>query len=416
MRQALLTGRGSVRMRAVADVQEIRKGRTGIVITETPYQVSHDRVMVKIADLVNDKRITGIADVRNESSDRVGTRLVIELKKDAVPQVVLNQLFKNTQLQETFGVNTVALVDGIPRTLGVAEMVGHYLDHQMEVIERRTHYRLGKARDREHIVEGLVIAVDNIDEVVRIIRSSADTGEARNRLQETFALSEIQAREILDMPLRRLTALETDKLRQELAELRELIAELEAILADPARRRAIIESDLIEVKQKFAEPRRTRIIPDEAELSLEDLIADDELIVTVSQTGYVKSVPAVDLPRPGAGWPGNQGRRGDRGGRGGPHGAHHRPRLSPLLHQPGPGSPGQGTRGPRQSRTARGVLAQSVLPLEPEERIEADHRHPGLRDLPVPRNGYPQGDGEEDPIPGVRVAQRHPGGDQPPGR
>ena len=184
VRQALLTGRGSVRMRAVADVQEIRKGRTGIVITETPYQVSHDRVMVKVADLVNDKRISGIADVRNESSDRVGTRLVIELKKDAVPQVVLNQLFKNTQLQETFGVNTVALVDGIPRTLGVAEMIGHYLDHQMEVIERRTRHRLGKARDREHIVEGLVIAVDNIDEVVRIIRSSSDTGEARNRLQE----------------------------------------------------------------------------------------------------------------------------------------------------------------------------------------------------------------------------------------
>ena len=369
--QALLTGRGSVRMRAVADIQEIRKGRTGIVITETPYQVSHDRVMVKIADLVNDKRIAGIADVRNESSDRVGIRLVIELKKDAVPQVVLNQLFKNTQLQETFGVNTVALVDGVPRTLGVAEMIGHYLDHQMEVIERRTRYRLGKAKDREHIVEGLVIAVDNIDEVVQIIRSSADTGEARNRLQETFALSEIQAREILDMPLRRLTTLETDKLRQELAELRELIAELEAILADPARRRAIIESDLIEVKRKFAEPRRTRIIPDEAELSLEDLIADDELIVTVSQTGYVKSVPASTYRVQG------RGGRGIRGAEvtGEDVVAHmvHTTAHAYLLFFTNRGRVHRvkAHAVPRQSRTARGVLAQSVLPLEPDERIEA---------------------------------------------
>ncbi len=371
VRQALLTGRGSVRMRAVADVQEIRKGRTGIVITETPYQVSHDRVMVKIADLVNDKRISGIADVRNESSDRVGTRLVIELKKDAVPQVVLNQLFKNTQLQETFGVNTVALVDGIPRTLGVAEMIGHYLDHQMEVIERRTRHRLGKARDREHIVEGLVVAVDNIDEVVQIIRSSSDTGEARNRLQETFALSEIQAREILDMPLRRLTALETDKLRQELAELRELISELEAVLADPARRRAIIESDLVEVRQKFAEPRRTRIIPDEAELSLEDLIADDELILTVSQTGYIKSVPASTYRVQG------RGGRGIRGAEvtGEDVVAHmvHTTAHAYLLFFTNRGRVHRvkAHAVPRQSRTARGVLAQSVLPLEPEERIEA---------------------------------------------
>ena len=307
IRDALLTGRGSVKMRAEVDVQEIRKGRIAIIVTETPYQVSHDRVMLKIADLVNDKKVAGIADVRNESSDRVGTRLVIELKKDAVPQVVINQLYKNTQLQETFGVNMVALVDSVPRTLGLAEMIGHYLDHQMEVIERRTRHRLAKAREREHIVEGLIVAVDNIDEVVQVIRSSSDTPEARDRLMERFALSEIQAREILDMPLRRLTALETEKLRQELEELRALIADLEAILADPGRRRAIIKEDLIAVREKFGEPRRTRIVPDEGELSLEDLIADDELIVTVSDSGYLKSVPTSTYRVQGRGGRGIRG-------------------------------------------------------------------------------------------------------------
>ncbi|MGH8875373.1 MAG: DNA gyrase/topoisomerase IV subunit A, partial [Acidimicrobiia bacterium] len=236
IRDALISGRGSVRMRAVADVQEVRKGRTAIVVTEVPYQVSHDRVLAKIADLVNDKRISGIADVRNESSDRVGTRLVVELKKDAVPQVILNQLYKNTQLQETFGVNTVALVDGVPRTLGLAEMVGYYLDHQMEVVERRTRHRLQEAQDKAHILEGLIVAVDNIDEVVQMIRSSPDTPTAQALLMERFQLSEVQARATLDMPLRRLTALETTKLREDLEELRRTIAELEAILADPTRR------------------------------------------------------------------------------------------------------------------------------------------------------------------------------------
>ncbi|HLF70277.1 MAG TPA: DNA topoisomerase (ATP-hydrolyzing), partial [Actinomycetota bacterium] len=292
IREALASGRGSVKMRAVADVEEVSKGRTAIVITQLPYQVSIERVIEKIRVLVDDKKIAGIADARNESDNRRGTRFVIYLKKDAVPQVILNQLYKNTPLQESFGVNMVALVDGIPRTLNLADMIGHYLDHQMEVIERRTIFRLHEAEARAHIVEGLIIAIDNIDEVVAIIRASTDTPEARSRLMQRFELSEIQSNAILDMPLRRLTALEVDKLREELASLHALIAELKAILADPARRRAIIKEDLEEIKEKFGEPRRSQIVPDEGEMSLEDLIADDELIVTVSASGYIKSVPA----------------------------------------------------------------------------------------------------------------------------
>jgi DNA gyrase subunit A len=371
IREALASGRGSVRMRAVADVSEIRKGRTGIVVTEMPYQVSIERVMEKIRILVDDRKLAGIADVRNESDNRRGTRLVIELKKDAVPQVILNQLYKNTPLQESFGVNMVALVDGIPRTLNLADMVGHYLDHQMEVIERRTRFRLQEAEARAHIVEGLIIAIDNIDEVVAIIRASADTPEARTSLIERFELSEIQANAILDMPLRRLTALEVDKLREELASLHALIAELNAILADPARRRSIIKDDLAEIKEKFGEPRRSQIVPDEGEMSLEDLIADDELIVTVSASGYIKSVPANIYKTQG---------RGGRGVKAAEvsgedvvahlvHTTAHAYLLfftnKGLVHR------GKAHEIPRQARTSKGVLAQAVLPLQPDERVEA---------------------------------------------
>ncbi|MFZ0625894.1 MAG: DNA topoisomerase (ATP-hydrolyzing), partial [Acidimicrobiia bacterium] len=280
IKDALSTGRGSVKIRGVCDVQEIRKGRTAIIATELPYQVSIERIISKIKDLVDNHRLDGIAEVRNESSDRVGTRLVIELKNNAVPQVVLNQLYKNTPLQDSFGYNVVALVDGVPRTLNLSEMVGYYLDHQMEVIERRTKFRLREAEARAHILEGLIIAVDNIDEVIKIIRGSADTPDARSNLIERFELSEIQANAILDMPLRRLTALEVDKLRTELAELRDVIADLEAILADAKRRWSIIRDELTDVREQYGEARRSRIVPDEGDLSLEDLIADDELIVT----------------------------------------------------------------------------------------------------------------------------------------
>jgi len=371
IREYLASGRGSVRMRAMAEPQEIRKGRIALIVTRMPYQVSIERVMEKIRILVDDKRLNGIADVRNESDNRRGIRLVIELKKDAVPQVILNQLYKLTPLQESFGVNMVALVDGVPRTLNLAGMVGYYLDHQMEVIERRTQHRLEVAEARAHILDGLIVAVDHIDEVVAIVRSSTDTPNARTRLMDRFELSEIQANAILDMPLRRLTALEVEKLREELATLIELITDLKAILADPARRRTIIREDLTEIKEKSANPRRSVIIPDEGEMSLEDLIADDELIVTVSASGYVKSVPA------------NTYRTQGRGGRGVKaaevakddvvthlvHTTAHAYLLfftnKGLVHR------AKAHEIPRQARTSKGVLAQAVLPLAPQERIEA---------------------------------------------
>ena len=371
IREALRTGRGSVKMRAVTDVQEIRKGRTAIVVTELPYQVSHDRVLEKIASLVHSKKITGIADLRNASSDRVGTRLVIELKREAVPQVVLNQLFKMTQLQETFGVNTVALVDGVPRTLSISEMIGYYLDHQMEVVERRTRFRLDEAEKRLHILEGLLIALDNIDAVIEVIRNSEDTSIARTALMDRFDLSEIQANHILDMQLRRLTALETSKVREEHDALVLTIADLKAILADPAKRRSIIAADLTEIREKFGDERRSHIIPDDGDLSLEDLIADEEIVVTVSANGYVKSVLARSYRAQGRGGRGVQGaalREDDV--------------ISHLVHTTahsyllfftnrGKVHRIKAHRIPRKDRTAKGVLGQSVLPLEPDERIEA---------------------------------------------
>ena len=370
VREALVTGRGSVKMRAVAEPLEVRKGRTAIVVTEIPYQVSRDRIMEKIATVVREKKITGISDLRDES-DRDGTRLVIELKRDAVPKVVLNQLYKLTQLQESFGVNMVALVDGVPRTLSVRDMIAYYLDHQMEVIERRTRFRLRKAEGRAHIVEGLLIALDNIDAVVAAIRESQDTPEARATLVERFELSEEQATHILDMPLRRLTALETTKLRDERAELQRTIDYLNGLLADPGSRRSLIATELIEIKEKFSNPRRSRIIPDEGEMSLEDLIADDELVVTVTANGYIKSVSA------------NVYRHQGRGGRGvRAENMREDDVIDQVLHTTAHAyllfftNRGKVYRIrahelPRKDRTAKGVVAHSVLPLQPDERIEA---------------------------------------------
>ncbi|MGB7860434.1 MAG: DNA gyrase subunit A [Acidimicrobiia bacterium] len=371
IRDALTTGRGSVKIRAVCDVQEVRQGRTAVVVTELPYQVSIERIVAKIKELVDGKKLSGIAEVRNESSDRVGTRLVIELKREAVPQVVLNQLYKGTPLQDSFGYNMVSLVDGVPRTLNIAQMIGYYLDHQMEVIERRTQFRLDQAQARAHILEGLIIAVDSIDEVIRIIRGSADTAEARANLIENFQLSEVQANAILDMPLRRLTALEVDKLRTELAELQDTIAALEAILADPKKRWSIIREEMTSIRDSFTEDRRSRIVPDEGDLSLEDLIADDELIITVSQAGYVKSVPASTYKTQSRGGRGVKAAevKGDDVINHLVHTTAHAYLLfftnKGLVHRI------KAHAIPRQSRTAKGVMGQAVLPLEPEETIQA---------------------------------------------
>ena len=299
---AQMTGRGSVKMRAVCEVEEGPKGNPRIVVTEIPYQVNKARLLMKIAELVNAKehRLEGIADLRDESN-RQGMRVVIDLKKNAVPQVVLNSLYKRTQLQDSFGVNTLALVDGVPRTINIGQALTEYITHQVTVITRRTQYRLRKAEERSHILEGLIIALDNIDEIVALIRAAADTEEARNGLIIRFGLTEIQANHILDMPLRRLTALEQDKIRDEHEALQHTIAELRGILGDQTKVRSIISEELTEIKEKFADARRTRIVPDEGEFDIEDLIADEDLVVSVSRDGYIKSVPLDTYRRQGRG-------------------------------------------------------------------------------------------------------------------
>ncbi len=367
---ALMTGRGSIKMRAVTDVVEIRKGRMAIVVSEIPYQVSRDRITAKIAEIVNTKKVTGIADVRDET-DRLGTRIVIELKRDGNPQVVLNQLFKHTRLEESFAVNNVALVDGVPRTLNLAQLVHHYIEHQLEVVERRSRFRLAKAEARAHILLGLLIALDNIDEVVAIIRASENVDVARSALMEAFELSEIQANHILDMPLRRLTALETNKLRDELEEINTTISYLEGLLADEGLRRGLIGEELREIRERYSDSRRSRIIPDSGEMSLEDLIADEELVISISSSGYVKSVLA------------NAYRTQARGGRG-IKGAGLRDDdvVEHLLHTTAHSyllfftNRGKVYRVraheiPRKDRTAKGQLIQSVLPLESDEVVEA---------------------------------------------
>ena len=370
IKDAMFTGRGSIKMRAVTDIVEMPRKRTGIVISEIPYQVSRDRIMSRTAEAVRDKKILGIADLRDES-DRDGTRLVVELKKDANPQVVLNQLFKHTQLEESFAVNAVALVDGVPRTLNLAELIHYYVAHQLEVVERRARFRLQRAEERAHIVEGLLVALDNIDEVVKIIRGSVDVDTARATLIERFELSEIQANHILDMPLRRLTALETEKLREEYETLMQTIAELETILKSDKKRRQVVAQELNGIRDKYGEERRSRIIPDEGDMSLEDLIADEELVVTITAAGYVKTVLAKSYRtqgRGGRGVIGQQLREDDV--------------ITHVLHTSAHAyllfftNRGKVYRTkthqlPRKDRTAKGVLIQSVLAMDSDERVEA---------------------------------------------
>src|SRR4051794_23205214 len=286
--QALRTGRGSVRMRAVIEVEEDSRGRQQLVITELPYQVNPDALAEKIADLVRDGKVAGIADVKDESSARTGQRLVIVLKRDAIAKVVLNNLYKHTQLQDSFGVNMLALVDGVPRTLNVGQMVRHYVAHQIEVIVRRTRYRLRKAEERAHIVRALLKAIDLIDEVIALIRGSESAEAARGGLMTLLEIDEIQATAILDMQLRRLAALERQRLQSEYDELMAEIAEYEAILASSERQRAIIGEELSEISEKYGNERRSRIISYEGDLSLEDLIAEEDVVVTITRGGYAK--------------------------------------------------------------------------------------------------------------------------------
>ncbi len=292
IRDAYLTGKGILQVRGRAHIEQSKSGKSSIVISELPYQVNKARMAERIAELVREKRITGVADLRDES-DRAGMRLVVELKREANPQVLLNQLYKQTQLQESFGVIMIALVDGVPRTLNLQQALSCYIDHQREVVERRTRFDLERAENRAHILEGLLVALDHIDEVIETIRSSRTVEEARKRLMEGFDLTEAQAQAILDMRLQRLTGLEREKVRKEHQELLKQISYLRSVLEDPNKLMGIIKEELLEIKKKYADPRRTDIIPEAQDLDIEDLIAEEEVIVTITHSGYVKRLPAT---------------------------------------------------------------------------------------------------------------------------
>jgi DNA gyrase subunit A len=290
IRSAYEKGRGSVIMRAKAEFEEANNGKTRIVVTELPYQVNKARLIEKIAELVRDKKIDGITDLRDES-DRKGMRMVVELRRDVKPQVVLNNLYKHTAMQSTFGVNMLALVNGEPKVLTLREVIFHYIEHQKDVITRRTQYELKKARARAHILEGLRIALDHIDEVIALIRASRTTEEARTGLMTKFGLSEEQAQAILDMRLQRLTGLERDKIENEYAELLAQIAEYEAILADEAKLLAVIREEITEVLNTFGDERRTVITTAEGEIDEADLIPVEEVVITITNHGYIKRLP-----------------------------------------------------------------------------------------------------------------------------
>ena len=293
---AYRTGRGSIRMRAVVNVEEDAKGRTILVVSELPFQVNPDNLSERIAELVKEGKLNGIADIREESSGRTGMRLVLVLKRDAVAKIVLNNLYKHTQLQETFGANMLALVDGVPRTLNLAQFIQLYVKHQIEVIVRRTRYRLRKAEERAHILRGLAKALDHLDEVIALIRRSPSADTARTGLMELLEVDEVQATAILDMQLRRLAALERQKILEELADIEARIADLQDILAKPERQRKIVSDELAEIVKKHGDDRRTKIIPFDGDVSIEDLIAREDVVVTITRGGYAKRTKA-DLYR-----------------------------------------------------------------------------------------------------------------------
>ena len=304
---ALRTGRGAITMRAVVTVDEDAKGRQLLIITELPYQVNPDNLLLRIAELVSDGKIGGIADVRDDSSSRTGMRLIIELKRDAVAQVVLNNLYKHTQLQETFGANMLALVDGVPRTLSIEQFVRSWIAHQIEVIQRRTRYRLRKAEERAHILRGYLKALDALDEVIALIRASATVEDARTGLMGLLEIDELQATAILDMQLRRLAALERQKIIDEFDDLMARIADYNDILASEPRQRTIVSEELAEVVNDYGDERRTQFVPWDGDVSHEDLIAEDDVVVTITSGGYAKRTK-TDLYR--------QQRRGGRGVKG----------------------------------------------------------------------------------------------------
>ncbi|MCP4742441.1 MAG: DNA gyrase subunit A [Actinomycetales bacterium] len=304
---AYRTGRGSITMRAVVEVDEDAKGRQSLIVTQLPYQVNPDNLLLRIAELVGDGKLTGISDVRDDSSSRTGMRLIIDLKRDAVAQVVLNQLYKHTQLQDNFGANMLALVDGVPRTLTLEQFLRYWVAHQIEVIQRRTRYRLRKAEERAHILRGYLKALDALDDVIALIRASATVEDARSGLMELLEIDELQATAILDMQLRRLAAMERQKIIDEYDELMTKIADYNDILTNEPRQRSIVSEELGEIVSKYGDDRRTEILPWDGEVTDEDLIAEEDVVVTITSGGYAKRTRS-DLYR--------AQRRGGRGVRG----------------------------------------------------------------------------------------------------
>ncbi len=371
IREAIATGRGSVRVQAKAHTEQIRGNRTQIVVTEIPYQVNKAMLLQKIAQLVKERKITDISDLRDES-DRNGMRVVIELKREAVPKVVLNNLYKHTQLQQSFGVNLVALVDGVPRTLSYKRALKHYVAHQFDVVTRRTRYELERAQARAHILEGLIIALENLDEVVATIRRSRSVETARNNLRKNFRLSERQAQAILDLRLQRLTAMERRKVEQDHRDLVEKIEYLQSILADESKVYEIIKEELLEIKAAYGDERRTQITAQEGvDFEIEDLIAEEEMVISITSAGYLKSVPVNTFRKQGRGGFGVNGmelKEGDYIEHLFITTTHHymlfftnKGKVYRLkVHQL-----------PRMGRTARGRHVSNLLPLTQDEHIAA---------------------------------------------
>ncbi|EEU11999.1 DNA gyrase subunit A [Anaerococcus vaginalis] len=290
IKKAYKTGRGKLKLRAVAKIEPFKKNRERIIVTEIPYQVNKANLIKKIAEYVKDKKLEGISDIRDES-DRKGMRIVIEVKRDANANIVLNNLYKQTQLETTFGIINLALVDGVPKILDLKELIKYYIEHQKNVVRRRTRFDLDKAQKRKHIVEGLIIAIDNIDEIIKIIRSSYDNDQIKKIFNERFGLTDLQSQAILDMQLKRLSGLEIEKLQAEDKELAEKIEYFTSILNDEEKLIGVIEEEILEIKEKFADDRRTKIVPDEGEFDIEELIEKEDVLISLTHDGYIKRLP-----------------------------------------------------------------------------------------------------------------------------
>ena len=300
IKDAYRTGKGRVVIRSATEIEQTESGRAKIIVTETPYMVNKAEMIRKIADLINEKKIEGISYI-NDESDRQGTRVVIILKKEAVANVVLNNLFKQSQLQSTFSINNISLVDGRPRLLNLKDLVHYFVKHRHDVVIRRTQYELEQAQKRAHILEGLLIAIDNIDEVIAIIRAAQTPDEAREQLMQRFNLTDVQSRAIIDMRLRSLTGLEREKVKEEHTELLRMIDYYNQILSDEVLQMKIIKDELLEIKEKYGDARKTKIVPDEGEFNPEDFYADEDVVITISHMGYIKRTPLTEFRLQGRG-------------------------------------------------------------------------------------------------------------------